>query len=89
MNIKISPLSFTGGQRVKIKIANNMEDYKKGFEMGTSMPKDKLEIELRKYSSNQKFASLLRGIFDGIDSLADASKKPVKLEKGNYKGKIK
>ena len=89
MNIKISPLSFTGGQRVKIKIANNMEDYKKGFEMGTSMPKDKLEIELRKYSSNQKFASLLRGIFDGIDSLADASKKPGKLEKGNYKGKIK
>ena len=88
MNIQITPLNFTGGQRVKIKIANNMEDYQKGFEMGTTMPKEKLEIELRKYSSNQKFASLVRGIFDGMDSLAGATKKNVKLEKGNYKGKM-
>ena len=36
MNLQITPINFTGGQRIKIKITNNMEDYKKGFEIGTA-----------------------------------------------------
>ena len=63
MNIQITPISFSGGQRIKIKVANNMEDYKRGFEIGSTYPKDKVEIELRKHSSNPKFASLVNGIF--------------------------
>ncbi len=89
MNLSITPINFTGGQRIKIKIANNMEDYRKGFTMGSTLPKEKLDIELRKYSSNPKFASLVRGILDGIDSLTDATKRLGKFEKGNYKGTIK
>ncbi len=88
MQLRITPVTFTGGQRVKVKITNNMEDYTKGFTMGTSLPKEKLEIELRKYSSNPKFASLVKGILDGMDSLVDTTKKLGKLEKGNYKGKM-
>lgn len=86
--MQITPINFTGGQRIKIKKANNMEDYQKGFAMGTTLPKEKLEVELRKHSSNQKFASLVQGILDGIDSLTDSAKRLGKLEKGNYKGKI-
>ena len=83
MNIGITPINFTGGQRIKVKIANNMEDYQRGFSMGSTLPKDKLDIELRKYSSNPKFASLVQGILDGLDSLTDAAKRMGKLEKGN------
>lgn len=89
MNIGITPINFTGGQRIKVKIANNMEDYQRGFSMGSTLPKDKLDIELRKYSSNPKFASLIKGILDGIDSLTDSAKCIGKLEKGNYKGNVK
>lgn len=89
MQLGITPINFTGGQRVKIKIANNMADYQKGFEIGSTLPKDKVEIELRKYSSNPKFASLVNGILDGLASLSDATKKLGKLEKGNYKGNVK
>ncbi len=88
MNLSITPINFTGGQRIKIKKANNMEDYQKGFTMGTSMPKEKLEIELRKYSSNPKYVSFVQGILDGIDSLVDSTKQMGRLEKGNYKGKF-
>ncbi len=89
MNIQITPISFSGGQRIKIKVANNMEDYKRGFEIGSTYPKDKVEIELRKHSSNPKFASLVNGILDGLSSLTDSAKKLGKLEKGNYKGNVK
>lgn len=89
MNLQITPIDFTGGQRIKIKITNNMEDYKKGFEIGSTLPKDKVDIELRKYSSNPKFTSLVNGILDGLASLTDSAKKLGKLEKGNYKGTIK
>ncbi len=89
MNLGITPINFTGGQRIKIKVANNMEDYKKGFEIGSTYPKDKIDIELRKYSSNPKFASLVNGILDGLASLSDAAKKLGKLEKGNYKGNVR
>lgn len=89
MNLSITPINFTGGQRIKIKVANNMEDYKKGFEIGSTYPKDKIDIELRKYSSNPKFASLVNGILDGLASLSDAAKKLGKLEKGNYKGNVR
>ncbi len=89
MNLSITPINFTGGQRIKVKIANNMEDYQRGFSMGSTLPKDKLDIELRKYSSNPKFASLVQGILDGLDSLTDAAKRMGKLEKGNYKGNVK
>lgn len=81
--------NFTGGQRIKIKIANNMEDYKKGFEIGSTYPKDKVDIELRKHSSNPKFASLVSGILDGLGSLSDSAKKVNKFEKGNYKGNVR
>lgn len=89
MHIQITPISFSGGQRIKIKVANNMEDYKRGFEIGSTYPKDKVEIELRKHSSNPKFASLVNGILDGLSSLTDSAKKLGKLEKGNYKGNVK
>ncbi len=89
MQVRFTPISFTGGQRVKIKIANNMDDYRKGFEIGSTCPKDKVDIELRKYSSSPKFASLVNGILDGLASLSDSAKKLGKLEKGNYKGNIK
>ncbi len=89
MNLGITPINFTGGQRIKIKVANNMDDYKKGFEIGSTYPKDKIDIELRKYSSNPKFASLVNGILDGLASLSDAAKKLGKLEKGNYKGNVR
>ena len=89
MNLQITPINFTGGQRIKIKITNNMEDYKKGFEIGSTLPKDKVDIELRKYSSNPKFTSLVNGTLDGLASLTDSAKKLGKLEKGNYKGTIK
>lgn len=89
MNIQITPISFSGGQRIKIKVANNMEDYKKGFEIGSTYPKDKVDIELRKHSSNPKFASLVNGILDGLASLSDSAKKLGKLEKGNYKGNVR
>ncbi len=88
MNIQFSPINFTGGQRIKIKVANNMEDYRRGFEIGSTLSKDKVEIELRKHSSNPKFASLVNGILDGLASLSDSAKKLGKLEKGNYKGKM-
>jgi len=84
---EITPVSFTGGQRVKIKIVNNMEDYAKGFKLGTTLPKPQLDIELRKHSSNPKHASLLKGILDGMDSLINGAK-AIKLEKGNYNGKL-
>lgn len=89
MHIGITPISFSGGQRIKIKVANNMEDYKKGFEIGSTLPKDKVDIELRKHSSNPKFASFVNGILDGVSSLSDSAKKLGKLEKGNYKGNVK
>ena len=89
MNIGINTINFTGGQRIKIKIANNMEDYKKGFEIGSTYPKDKVDIELRKHSSNPKFASLVNGILDGLASLSDSTRKLGRLEKGNYKGNVK
>ncbi len=88
MQINITPITFTGGQRVKIKITNNMDDYKKGFQIGSTMPKDKVDIELRKYSSNPKYSSLVSGILDGLGSLVSNTKKKLKLETGNYKGKI-
>ncbi len=86
---QIKPVNFTGGQRIKIKITNNTEDYQKGFKMGKTFPKERLEIELRKYSSNPKFTSIVQGILDGIESLTNPNKEIQKLEKGNYKGKIK
>lgn len=89
MNIGINTINFTGGQRIKIKIANNMEDYKNGFEIGSTYPKDKVDIELRKHSSNPKFASLVNGILDGLASLSDSTRKLGRLEKGNYKGNVK
>lgn len=89
MNLTVTPVSFTGGQRVKVKLVNNMEDYTKGFNLGSTLPKDKLDIELRKYGSNPKYSSLLQGILDGMDSLVDTAKKLGKLEKANHKGNVR
>lgn len=86
--MQISPINFNGGQRVKIKLTNNMDDYYRGYKIGSKLPKEKIEVELRKYSGNPKFASLVQGILDGLYSLVDPTKKLGKLEKGNYKRKM-
>lgn len=87
MNLGITPISFTGGQRIKVNIVDAVADYAKGFEMGSTLPKDEVEIHLRKAASSPKQKSFVQGLLDGMDSLKGLVKDPTKIKIKNPRGK--
>lgn len=44
MKLGITPVSFTGGQRVRVKVVDAMKDYSRGFEIGSTKPKEEVDI---------------------------------------------
>lgn len=88
MKLRITPVSFTGGQRVRVKVVDAMKDYSKGFEIGSTKPKEEVDIFLRKAVSDPSKQGFVQGILDGLDSLKGLAKDQSKVKIKNARGKL-